>query len=382
MTARLHPLWQKRRLGFLCFLITAGILFATLWPFDLFPSNKVIWLPGKNGIRFLSPGVVLSDAPFTVQGSNPDKSCSLELLLRPATVESSTTLLGFYTPENPNQFLVRQWTDGLLVTHAKRGTRRTQFDVDHAFQEGKLLLLTLTSGPGGTVVYLNGKQARVFPKFLISRAEFSGQIVLGTAPEDYQPWSGEVSGLAIYSRELTPTQVSEHYRSWIEPQQAAPLDLNGATAYFDFAERAGRDIRNKIASEPDLEIPRWFKVPRKAFLKSPVREFAANWDYFNDVLRNIAGFLPFGFLVCAYFACTRKWPQSILYATLAGGMLSFMVEILQVYIPPRNSGITDIITNTTGAALGALLARSDLIRNILAKAISRNAPETSDSTRG
>jgi VanZ family protein len=176
--------------------------------------------------------------------------------------------------------------------------------------------------------------------------------------------------------------VSEHYRSWIEPQQAAPLDLNGATAYFDFAERAGRDIRNKIASEPDLEIPRWFKVPRKAFLKSPVREFAANWDYFNDVLRNIAGFLPFGFLVCAYFACTRKWPQSILYATLAGGMLSFMVEVLQVYIPPRNSGITDIITNTTGAALGALLARSDLIRNILAKAISRNARETSDSTRG
>jgi len=38
---------------------------------------------------------------------------------------------------------------------------------------------------------------------------------------------------------------------------------------------------------------------------------------------------------------------------------------LQSYIPRRASGITDIITNTLGAALGALLVRSTIVSSIL-----------------
>lgn len=363
--------------------MTLGILIATLWPFNFFPKNRISWLVGTNGIRFVGPGVVVTKAPLKMEGGEPGEPCSLELLLRPASIEVSDTILNFYTPDNPKQLLLRQWTHGLVVTNdvvnAQKKLKRTQLDVDHAFQAEKLLLLTLTSGPNGTVVYLNGRQAGVFPRFTISQDELSGQIVLGTAAENYQPWTGEVKGLAVYANELTAAQVSKHFDSWITIPNGSAPDLNGATAYYAFTEGKGRDIHNKIASGPDLEIPRWFEVPRKGVLNSPAKDFIANWEYVNDVWRNIAGFIPLGFIFCAYFKRTiRRW-QAILYTILAGATLSFTIELLQVYIPSRKSSVTDIITNTLGAALGAILAHPSLVQTILEKTKSILSLGFSDS---
>jgi len=61
----------------------------------------------------------------------------------------------------------------------------------------------------------------------------------------------------------------------------------------------------------------------------------------------------------------EKRKKAILIATFACGSLSFMIEVLQYFIPRRGSGTTDIITNTTGAALGAALAQSRLLRRLL-----------------
>ena len=100
---------------------------------------------------------------------------------------------------------------------------------------------------------------------------------------------------------------------------------------------------------------------------SPVKEFEANWHYVHGLLGNIAGFVPLGFIVCAYWGCTHTRRQAILYSILFGGILSFMIEVLQAYIPQRYSGTTDIITNTLGAALGAVLVRPSMVRAILGR---------------
>ena len=380
---KLQAVREKKPLGILCGIAIIAVLIGTLWPFNPFPPNRSSWLPEANGVRFGGPGLIVSKAPLKVEGAEPRKSCSLELLLRPASVEGSYTILSFYAPNNPRQFLVRQWTDGLLVTHdilnAQNKVKSTKFDVDHAFQQGKLVLLTITSGPSGAVVYLNASQVQVFSRFTISQSELSGQIVMGTSPVDYQPWLGEVRGLAIYSKELTPAEVYRHYGNWIGGRGVNPPDLDGALAHYAFTERAGHEIHNTVASGPGLEIPEYFGIPHKALLTSAVKEFEANRRYVTDVLQNIAGFAPLGFILCAYLSLTRTRRKAILSATLAGGILSFVIELLQAYIPQRVSGTTDIITNTLGTALGAVLVQPRMVHTILRRTKLITTCENSDS---
>jgi hypothetical protein len=361
------PLSQANWLKVLCVIIIAGILVATLWPFNFFSRNVVSWLPNANGIRFGRDGIVVSETPLMTAETDLSTSWSLEMILRPETVEGAHTILSFYVRDNPWPFKVRQYDDGLLVSHNPGGVAtkaRRKFDVDHAFQERKIAILILTSGPNGAIVYLNGKQAQAFPKFKISQNDLAGQIIMGTSPSDYDPWPGELRGLAIYSKELTATEVVRHFLNWTDQDASAVSDLNSAIALYLFNERSGNLIQSSVPA-PTLKIPDRFSIPHKAFLRPPWKDFEISWDYVDDVLRNIAGFVPLGFLLCVYWSMTRPSQRALLYAIIAGGLLSLTIEVLQFFIPQRNSGITDIITNTLGAALGAVVAISAIGRMIL-----------------
>jgi VanZ family protein len=328
----------------------------------------VRWLTEANGISFGNAGLVISEEPLRAGENLTQPSCTLELLLRPAAVKSLYTILSFSTPNHPGQFVVRQWTDGLLVSHDvaddRNKIKRRKIDVDHAFEVGKVLLLTIVSGPNGTIVYKNGRQAKFFRTFTISQSELSGQIVMGTSPVEYQPWLGEIRGLAIYSNGLTPAQVFEHYKAWTDGPGVNPSEPN-TVALYRFTEGAGNRLHNTASAGPDLEIPKSFTVPHKAFLTSPLKEFHATWGYVKDILLNVAGFVPLGFVVCAYLALVRSRGKAIFFTIFAAGMLSIAIEVLQAYIPRRVSGTTDIITNTLGATLGAALARPGAVRRFL-----------------
>lgn len=356
---------EKKYLGILSGIMVVAVLIATLWPFDPYPADRVTWLPQADGIRFGSPGVVISKAPLLGGGNG---GCSLEFLLRPSEIRREYTIATFYDPDNPEKFQVKQWTDGLLVVRsvmdARKKVQKKKFYVDHAFRLDQLVLLTMVSGQSGTIVYLNGLPAKILPRFTITEKDLSGQIVLGTAANDYEPWPGEIRGLAIYTRELTREEILRHYEN-VRAYGSDPSDLQGASALYRFKEGAGHEILNAVASGPDLQIPIRFNLPYKLLLASPVQEFGANWGYVKDVLLNIAGFVPLGFLLCAFFGLARSRKSSIVYTVLVGGMLSFVIEVLQFYIPRRVSGTTDIITNTLGAALGAVLARPQWVRIVI-----------------
>ena len=276
MTKGQTTLEDQKRLGVLCGIIIIGVLFCTLWPFDPFPTNEVSWLPNSNGIRFGNHGIALSKSPLLAESTASKEPCSLEILLQPASTDGGYTILSFYTPDNPKQLRVRQWTDGLLVSRSELvagyKAKTQKFDVDHAFQAGKLLLITMTSGPNGTSIYLEGRRTRVLPKFVFTKSDVTGQVVLGTSAVDYHPWSGEIRGLAIYSRELAPDEVFRNYQTWTA-HDGVGEDVDGMIARYLFKERSGAEIRNMVRSGPDLEIPRSFDVPHKPMLQSPREEW-------------------------------------------------------------------------------------------------------------
>ena len=354
----MQPWAGRRRAGVLSAIAVLAVLAATLWPYRPFPANGAHWIEATRGIRFEKDGLVLSDDVLQPPANDAD-SYTLELLLKPASVESSHTILAFYERGCPTQFLVRQWTDGLLVTHDANVERdRTQtikFDVDHAFSVEKTVLVTISAGADGTTVYLDGVPAGRFARFKIARHEMAGQIVLGTSPVTYHPWQGELSGLAIYSTELTASKVQQHYKQWTEATDTP--DLDHALARYTFAQSPSQSIPSQVSSGPTLRIPPAFSIPHKPWLHSAIDQFRPDWRYASDVLVNIVGFMPLGLILCAYLEWTGSRPQAILLSTLACGTLSVLIEILQYYVPRRGSDMTDIITNTLGAFLGAMLIR-------------------------
>ena len=74
-----------------------------------------------------------------------------------------------------------------------------------------------------------------------------------------------------------------------------------------------------------------------------------------DILENIVGFVPLGFLFCACFSAIRPGIRAAFIAVAAGITVSLIIETLQVYLPTRDSDLTDVITNALGTVIGALL---------------------------
>ncbi len=352
-------------------LAVLALLYATLWPFNPHPRNGVAWLPADSGIRFDGGGIVLTDGPLQAQaGADAEDACSVEIYLRPVTQNDAGNFLTFSSDENPDAILLRQWHESLLidrVTPARWHTPTvTLFEVDDVLRQGQLVLVTISSDSDGTTVYVDGKFARSDPHFRIRRNELYRQIVLGISPSTFDDWKGEVHGLAIYDEKVSPAEAAAHYAGWTGASQAPRAEVRShLLARYDFHERGGNVIHNEVASAPALTIPAHLFIPRKAMLTSVGKQFewTANWR--QDVLQNIIGFMPLGFVLCGFFALSRSRGQAILISTLCGGFLSFSIEFLQYYIPRRDSGWTDVITNSTGTLLGALIAHPELVRAAL-----------------
>jgi VanZ like family len=75
-----------------------------------------------------------------------------------------------------------------------------------------------------------------------------------------------------------------------------------------------------------------------------------------NVFLNVLLFVPFGFGVAGKFRERGKPGLAALGSALAAGaLLSYSIEFLQFYIPTRDSGWEDVLTNSSGSVAGCLL---------------------------
>ena len=360
--------WWKPLFGWSAFVFWAGILFATLYPFQFHPSNDVSWIERGNGLRFGRHGILLSEGDLLPGAPENDSSCGIEVLLKPSSLAGVSTFLVLSSASQRGQIRIQQYLDGLIIWSDFRpaGGRphSVKRDVDHFFAPGQVMLLTLSSGPKGTSVYSNGQLLERFPAYKLSREDLSGRLVFGTNAAHIDPWSGELLGLAVYDRELQPSQAAEHYQAWKAGRPAWEDREDGRRALFPCDERRGQVVHNLYPRGANLTIPTFFALPQKPFLSAPSKEFSWSRDYFNDVLRNIIGFVPLGFAACGFFSFGATKHRALLLTILLGATTSLGIEVLQAFIPYRESGLTDVITNTLGTAVGALFFGWERVRNI------------------
>jgi hypothetical protein len=348
----IRRLWNRialspRYLGWLSILLLMGMLIACLWPFYR-PQNAASWIEG-GGVTFDQHSVLLSSDALIVPGNRESVSCSFELWLVPGFARNMGTILAIYSPKNPRQFVVDQWRTGLAVRAASVGdplrTGTAPSYTHDVLKPGKAVFVTVTSGQPGTQVYIDGILRKTSPHFFITNRMLSGKLVLGTAASADSTWLGRLRGLAIYDRTLDPAEIREHYVTWTGSGRPEVSDPEALLALFLFKERS---FRNEVAGGTGLYLPQRYVIPAKSVLSAPSLENP------QDIIENIIGFIPLGFTLCGYIVTSRRMRMPVVITILLCGVLSLLIETLQIFLPTRDSDLTDVITNVIGSAIGAL----------------------------
>jgi VanZ family protein len=350
----------KTLAGAVCGCVLGIILTAGLWPFYI-STNQVSWLRDRDGLEFGRHGSALSAGPIRARDlTNP--SATLEIWLESAHADASGTILAFDASAHPGEpFSLHQKRDALVIRRNNvdpQGVSRTAlFNIDGVFQQNRLVFVTVCLDGQGTSVYVDGVLAGVSP---VSRTwnDLTGRVLLANSPISNDSWSGTIRGLAIYQQKLTASQIAADYVSWTARPKTIASATKGTDALYLFDERGGAVAHNRLEPAADLTIPARYFILHKSFLRSPWKGYRPKWSYWQDVAVNIAGFVPFGFCVCAYLSLTRisRHPEAI--AVILGLITSLAIELLQTFLPTRVSDATDVMTNTLGTAIGVLVCRA------------------------
>lgn len=337
--------------------VVLSVLVAGLWPFRFHPENNVSWIVQRDGIRLGAHGSVVSFSQFQVPNDEASSPCSLELWLAPDFSSASSSILAFSTVANPMQLQLKQSLGDLFVVQ-ERADRPPRRDAKHIaivslFHKDRSVFIAISGDSGGMAVFIDGSLRRRSNDFQLTCESLTGTLVLANSPKQFAPWQGSIFALALYRGSLDAATIRRHYRDFSSGTPMDGADLNNALAVYNFSERRGQIIRDQTKTGPDLVIQRSYSILYPPFLTPAWQEFALTRWYFEDLAINIVGFFPPGFLICATLYRLHGGKRSVALATVVGFLLSLTIEVLQAYIPMRNSGTTDLITNTLGAATGA-----------------------------
>ena len=209
-------------LAVVCLSLWLGLLSFGLWPFDFFPKNKVQWLHNQNGLHFDRYGQVYSPAPWDLNSSSVpanNGSLSVEIWLRSweKVYPQVSAIFSVENPASQGNFVIAQSGSDLFVGGQFRdksdriGARKLW--LAEACRNAEPRFITLTSGPEGTTLYLEGVFQHRYP-IALTRENFSGRLLLGHPAAGHQAWTGDLFGLAIYDHALTMEDVGKHYKAW------------------------------------------------------------------------------------------------------------------------------------------------------------------------
>lgn len=342
--------------GIMAIAVLCGTLTAGLWPFRS-PRNSVTWLAGENGLRFGEAATIVSADEMRPTVPN-ESTCSLEIWVQPARRHASGTLLAFYSRQNPIQFVLRQSEGDLVLQRnglpGQMGSTSGNFHIDKVFRSMRSVLLTISSSAKGTAVYVDGALAIASERFRGTASDCTGRLVIGTSPVNIDQWTGVLKGLAIYRSDLTAQQVVRHYETWTTKERPEVAGGERCAALYLFTEGRGNRVQNRIGARCDLLIPEQYLIQDEILLKPFWREFALSWGYWKSVLKNIVGLVPLGFFFYSWISRRTSDRRAAWITTMLGAIVSVTIEVLQAQLPTRQSGTTDILTNTFGTWLGVV----------------------------
>ena len=348
--------------------VTITVLLVTLF-FGLRPkgfdfSNHVQWLQERSGIHFEKYGLIYAnlDKELVEREFSKDKGFSIEIAIQPESFNKKgfQLILTLHDGNDQDQFILGQWSSSLIVmngndyNYRKKTKRISQKIIPEPSKE---IFLSITSGPKGTNLYIDGKLVQFAPKLTFQFPHTNQpKLTLGNSVYGKHSWQGAVFGLGLYGYELAPATIESHFKNWSNEKNFIFLKEDRPSLLYLFNEKNGKKVIDHIDGKSPLIIPSKMHLLEKTILSPPVPDAELTKCFIQDAVINFLGFIPLGFFVAAVFSqFGHLQKQAIVLSVLLCFGLSLGIEILQAWMPSRSSQSLDVILNTLGAMTGAFI---------------------------
>ena len=320
-----------------------------LWPFNICIENHVRWSDDGTALQFRRYGVAYTD------------------ILDEQRLESmvSAGVLAIEADLEPEPGGVRGHR--AFIVACSRIGRRYNFALA---QDGHRLLFYLKTDPPPAVtdqpvievprvcfphrrtrvavevrrglarIWINGELRATQPVPGSLSAWYSpARLYLGNEASGRHPWQGRLYDVSV---------------SGGDPKSGGAV---GITLFKGVNATPGTRSTDPGVAGSALTIPRRFVLPSRRWLAWPGSIFVRSGPGRRDGLINLAGFVPLGFLMTRWLrsrGATRK--RACGWSVWAGVACSLGIEIVQGWLPGRDSSVLDLGGNAIGACIGACLA--------------------------
>ena len=288
---------------------------------------------------------------------------TLEVALRPdESAERGFQFIAVvHSGEDDSQFLIAQWRQTIIVMNGD--------DYDHRRRLPRLsttisdlgadpFFLAVRSDARGSALYVDGRRValREDVTFRLPTDDTPGRLVLGNSVYGDSSWSGRILGVALHGAALDEPTIQGHLELWRDNRGFTGSEYESAHLSYPLSELTGREALDQSSRGNDLHFPREQSFVTPKLFADDINPFAATRLMTFDVVINVVGFIPLGFLLFALVTrVTSVSRRSALATTIVTGfVLSLGIEAAQAWIPSRSSSVLDLLLNTMGTGLGSV----------------------------
>lgn len=335
--------------AYLFFYILA-LLIIGLWPFNFLQLNKVSQ-DSAHGLRLTPPATVYTSNHFRKLLGLREFSILLNLSSDFFGSNGYARILSYSLDDGCANFMIGQWEDGLVFKLRASGRPDlVHFETEGVLKKGEKGCIAIIFNGEKLLLYHNGKIKNEKKTGPLSFANWDGSypLVIGSEANGSFPWKGNIYSIRIFERAILPEEI-ERFSLPGSPQRDGDIPL------IDYSfDAGGAVIKDGGKGQPaDLVIPKLFKPYKRAFLERP-SSLKEIWRNIGDILINLFGFMPLGFLLSGYLNL-RSWSgkSAFVVSLFIGASISLTIEVLQAFLPTRDSSMLDLIANTFGTAIGS-----------------------------
>jgi len=330
---------------YLCILLLFG-----LWPMNFCEDNHAA-VNHSDGLILSHPSTVYSKEPPEKLLNLQEFTICIDMSSDFAPSKGFGTILSYALDYERVNFLVGQWRSGIELRIASDDhARPISIGRREVFTKGTDSWFAISYDGAAMSLYQDGEKiaSRRIGPITFSSWNKSYPLIIGSDASGRSSWKGAIRSVAIFDRALREDEFIDIPGRL---QELSPL------VCYDYTNMDDTTIIDCGTPPPaHLTIPHRLIPYQRAFLELPsMKDVRFPWGIL-DITINLIGFVPLGFLISLYIGReSSSHTRSILISIAAGFMVSFIIEISQAYLSSRSSSMLDLINNTVGSGLGALL---------------------------